>query len=162
MDHDLEFAPACGIKSGPVQFQFNGWPHAADERGEGIRHEIERGRERVVGASLEGEGRNSTGSEKGRQDCLKHQHCAAGGSHGKVVIAGSDRPGVHLQCGGAKGGPGDLSPADRRRRLHGGQVLAQQAGLLPPGADLFEPERLSGLQRKRERCPEDLPPAFPL
>ena len=50
--------------------------------------------------------------------------------------------------------------ADLHRGLDGGEMLAQQAGLLASGADVHDAKRLPRDERQRERGAQDLPPAL--
>ena len=135
--------------------------HPAQQRQIGGRHELERRRRRIVGAAADGDARRPARLQERQQNCLKHQHGAACRADGKLIGPRPQRARIEFKGRGADAGiVGMLAATERCRRLQRGQVLAQQAGFLPPGPDVFHAERLAGQRGQAERRTQNLPAAL--
>ena len=144
----VKFATTCRKESRTTEFQFDGGSHPPNQRHEAMRQEIERRRKRIVGAALQCKGAGSVSRQERRQDRLKHQRCAACGSHGKAIVPRGQRTRTKFKSLRPEPRPDDFGDRNGFRGLHGGQVLTQQTGFLPSGPNLFQPEGLSGHQRQ--------------
>ena len=129
--------------------------HAGDV---GRRQEIEGRREGIVRAAFEPQGRVALRQQERGQNRLQHERRAAGRSDSKRVFAGRDRAGDERQPRRSDRHAFRLGRADPGGRFHRGQVLLHQTGLLSPGPDVVDRDRLSRHQGQRQGRANDLPP----
>ena len=106
--------------------------------------------------------RLALGQQERGQHGLEHEGRTAGGAYAEGIVARPHRAGPENQSAGTQGSPFHVRAADLGRGPYGGQVLLQQARLLPAGADLLDHERPARDQGKRQRRAEHLPAALAL
>ncbi len=159
-DLDFEASAAGGVEAGAREGGFDFGAEAGESRQEGAREEIERRGEWIVRAAFQGQARGATSEDQRGQDRLQNQRGAAGGSDGEAIFARADLLRSEDQFARANLRAIGHRVSDLRRGQHGGEVLAQQAGLFAPGADVDNPKRLPGDERERQRSAEDLPSAL--
>ena len=94
----VKFAATCRKESRALQFQLYRRPHPLNQRHEALRQEIERGRQRIVGPAFQCERAGAGGGQQRGKHRLQHQRGAAGGAHGKAVIARRHRTRANLKC----------------------------------------------------------------
>ncbi len=162
-DFDFQASAPGGIEAGTCERRFDLGAEAGELREEGVREEIERRGERIVRAAFQGQARGPIGEDQGRQDRLQHQRGAAGGADGEAVFASADFLGTEDQFARADLRSIGHRLADLRRGLHGGEMLAQQAGLLRPARMLMMrngfPVTSESASEVRRICPPPSPAA---
>ena len=80
----------------------------------------------------------------------------------KVYSPGEPRRGTNVSARDPSASPSTCALDDRRRGVHGGQVLPQQSRLVASGANVVDPKRPAGGHRQRQGGAQDLPAAFAL
>src|SRR5262245_51342205 len=87
------------------------------------------------------------GEHQSRKDSLEDERAAAGSPDGEAIFARADFTWRKRQASRAQCCAFDLRAANFRRSEYRRQMLAQQAGPLAPGANLFDPESLTSGER---------------
>jgi hypothetical protein len=134
--------------------------HPRQERGQRADEERERRRARVVRAADQGQAPPATVGQERRHDRLGHEQGRAGAADVEAVVTRHQATGREGELGRAQARAVDGGARQRRRGLDAGQVLPQEAGLGPPGADVADGEALAGGERQRQRRADDLAAAF--
>jgi len=128
----------------------------------GTRQEFIGRGQRIVRAAFERNRRAALGGHQRRQDGLQDQRRAARRADPERVLAAADRTGAEDQLLRAEFRTLDLRRTDLHGRLDGGQMLAHQARLGPPGPHPIERHALARDRSQRQRRPHDLAATFAL